>query len=202
MVTSWTMYVYQRVDVAYAICRCINISFKQSDCCKYWWRCSIFCQVCLFTEGWLCYQFYTAEGNSAHSQCLSEEIVLPPHRGMKKIGEWGWGWGGGLQSFINFPCTSVTGWRFRIQRTWFRDTAETGRDVLVICCTFCMVDRTVKCYNLALEKIFQDYKIRSVRFISTCFCFVLKSAGSVLFYAITKNGSKKQSINFKMQQQK
>lgn len=63
--------------------------------------------------------------------------------------------------------------------------------ILVICYTFCMVDRTVKCYNLALGKIFQNHKMRSVRFISTC-VFVLFSKVLVLcfIYATAKMEAK------------
>lgn len=53
---------------------------------------------------------------------------------------------------------------------------------LVICHTFCVVDGTVKRYNLALGNIFQDHNIRSVRFISTSVFAVFFKVLVLLFF--------------------
>ena len=99
---------------------------KQIDCCKYWWRCSIFRLVCFLTEGWLCIHTAPAplRGNSTHSQRLSEEIVLPPHRRMKKKN--------GASIIHHFSLHQChRGGRVRTQRRGFGDakTAETERGV-------------------------------------------------------------------------
>lgn len=82
-----------------------------------------------FTEGWLCIRTIPVplRGNSTHSQCLAEEIVLPPYRRMKKKR----GWGGGFNHSLPLPAPVSQGWRFRIQRRKFRDAkaAETEGDV-------------------------------------------------------------------------
>ncbi len=148
-----------------------------------------------FIEGWLCIPNIPAllRGNSTHSQCLSEEIVLPPYRGMKKMG-------GKLQSFITsslHQCHRGGDSEFKEQGSGMLKLQKQKGMFLVICHTFCMVDGTVKRFSLALGNIFQDHRIRNVRFISTLFILFLKGWVCCFFLHYNNNGGHKQNRNCK-----
>ncbi len=102
-------------------------------------------------------------GNSTHSQCLSEEIVLPPYRRMKKASI--------IYHLALHQCHRGGDSEFKEQGSGMLELHTQKRMFLVICHTLCMVDRSVECCNSA------PGKIRSVRLFSTyfsvCICFVL-----------------------------
>lgn len=104
---------------------------KQIDCCKYWWRCSIFRLVCFLTEGWLC--IHTAPAplrGKLHTQPASvrRDSVATTQKNEKK-----WGGGGRKASIIHHFSLHQChrGGRVRTQRRRFGDakTAETERGV-------------------------------------------------------------------------
>lgn len=99
-----------------------------------------------------------------------------------------------------FPAPVSQGWRFRKQRTRSWDAAKTGGDDFGDLLYFLHGRQNCKVLQFGSRKDLpepQDEKCQI--YFHLCVCPVLKSTGSMLYLCHSKNGSQKQSRNYKTQ---